>query len=463
LSEYEKKEFVEFNRIVELARKARKKTIVALDKKDFNKAREEFKIYCKFHDEKDVVLNDLIKFNETEAGIVKDKSKRDIVLMVYSLSIIVLLSLFLAIAIGFWISKQISGSISAVVKNIAEVAKGNLTVDEIKITSKDETGVLANSLNSMVKDLKNLIIKVSLTSDEIAQSTVEMNTIIDETAQGSQQVAISVNELAGGTGQVSRNIEDGAANINSMNTVIQGIAVESKTIADLGNKTETNANQGSGYVQKAVEKIDCIKTVSGDISLTISKLGKLSSEIGIIADLIKAIAGQTNLLALNAAIEAARAGEYGKGFAVVAEEVKKLADQSSVATDKITMMIKEIQSKTSEAVKKMDTATNEVEEGVLVVNEAGKALENIISQVKLANIKIQQITNEIDGAAESSEEIVKMIESIAAVTEQTAASTEEISSITQEQTASLEEINASSAAIANIAKELKNQVEVFKV
>ena len=185
--------------------------------------------------------------------------------------------------------------------------------------------------------------------------------------------------------------------------VIQNISEEAVSIAKLGNDTENNANAGKEHVKKAVNKIESIRIVSGEISGTIGELGTLSSQIESIVDLIKNISGQTNLLALNAAIEAARAGEHGKGFAVVADEVKKLAGQSGEATDKITSMIKEIQSKTHIAVTSMDKASNEVDEGVTVINDAGKALENIIDQVKQANSKIQGINKEIDGVAKSSD------------------------------------------------------------
>jgi methyl-accepting chemotaxis protein len=358
---------------------------------------------------------------------------------------------------------MISDPINQVVASLNEVAKGNLAVAELENDSKDETGVLSKSLNATVKNLRTLIGSVTRSIEEISASSEEMSASADQTAQGSQQTANSTQQLAQGAQDISNNVEQGATAIGQMNKVIQGILAEAQIVAKLGNDTETNANEGSKHVQNAVGKIGNIKIVAGDISLTVSNLGKLSSEIETIVDLIKGIAGQTNLLALNAAIEAARAGEHGKGFAVVAEEVKKLAGQSADATDKITKMIKEIQSETGVAVKKMDKATNEVEEGVTVVNEAGKALDNIIDQVKTANIKIQGITKEIDGVANSSQDVVSMVENISAVTEQTAASAEEISSITEEQTASLEEISASSQTLAKIAEELNKQVSVFKV
>ncbi|MEI7475635.1 MAG: HAMP domain-containing methyl-accepting chemotaxis protein [bacterium] len=378
-----------------------------------------------------------------------------IILMTSSIAVSVVLSLILI--------KLITSPIENVVNNLNEVAKGNLSVKELEIEAKDETGILALALNLTVQNLKKLIGSVTTSIEDISASSQEMAASSDQTALGSQQTATTTAQLAQGAQEISRSVEQGAVTITKMNKVIQEISEEAKTVAKLGNDTEINANQGSKHVQNAIGKIDNIKTVSADISITVAKLGTLSSEIETIVDLIKGIAGQTNLLALNAAIEAARAGEQGKGFAVVAEEVKKLATQSAEATDKITDMIKEIQTQTGIAVSKMDKATNEVQEGVTVVNEAGKALDQIISQVKTANSKIQEITKEIDGVAHNSEDVVRMIENISAITEETAASAEEISSITQEQTASMQEISAGSQSLAQIVQNLNEKVSVFKV
>ena len=363
----------------------------------------------------------------------------------------------------FTIGRSIINPIQKITGLSLKLANNDLTVDIPDDDTQTEIGELNRSFKKFVNNLKHLIGDLAKSVEDISASSQEMNASADQTAQGSQQTANSTAQLAQGANEISSNITIGATTIGNMNKVIQGISEEAKIVAKLGNDSEVNANEGSKHVQNAVGKIDNIKTVAGDISITVSKLGKLSSEIETIVDLIKGIAGQTNLLALNAAIEAARAGEHGKGFAVVAEEVKKLAGQSAEATDKITGMIKEIQSETGIAVTKMDKATNEVEEGVTIVNEAGKALDNIIFQVKQANTKIQGITKEIEGVANNSEEVVKMVENISAVTEETAASAEEISSITEEQTASLQEISASSQTLAQIAENLNRQVSVFKI
>ena len=362
--------------------------------------------------------------------------------------------------IGFYLC--LTDSLKNIENASKQVEKGDLTV-RIKLDSKDEIAELGNIINNIFGDLNKIVADLFNTSKEIKVSSGITYEAAENTLLGAEQTSQSTAQLAQGAQDISRNVEDGANNISKMNKVIQGISEEAKAVAKLGTVTETNANTGVEQVKKAVDKIDSIKKVSEDISVNISELGHLSSEIEQIVDLIKNIAGQTNLLALNAAIEAARAGEHGKGFAVVADEVKKLADQSAGATEKITSMIKEIQGKTQIAVLTMNKATTEVEEGVFVINDAGKALENIISQVKVANIKIQEITGEVEGVARNSEEMVQMIENISAVTEETAAGAEEISSISTQQNINIGEITANTQNLARIAENLNKQFSAYKV
>ena len=410
----------------------------------------------------DIALG-LAQYNKKVATEINTQNDKDTALATIIIFSTIILAFIVSIFSGYLLASWLSKRLKTVVDRLQEFEKGNLSKESVIIRANDEIGEIGKGLNNTQESLRNLIMQVSQSAEDISASSEEMSASSEQTAQGAQQTASSTTQLAQGAQEISRNVEQGASNLNKMNKTVQDVLEEAKLVSKLGNDAETNANIGAEHIKKAVNKINSIKKVSEDISVNISELGQLSSDIEQIVDLIKNIAGQTNLLALNAAIEAARAGEHGKGFAVVADEVKKLAGQSAGATEKITSMIKEIQHKTQVAVSTMGKTTQEVEEGVFVVNDAGTALETIIIQVKAANVKIQGITKEIDGVAKSSEEMVQMIENISAITEETAASAEEISSITEEQTASMEEISASSQTLAGVAEILTKQVSVFKI
>ncbi|MFA6989577.1 MAG: methyl-accepting chemotaxis protein [Candidatus Gastranaerophilaceae bacterium] len=379
----------------------------------------------------------------------------------FLITVIILLIIltYISVTFAYYINKPIKKLTDISLK----LADNDFSVIIPNSEHLDEIGHLTRSFKKFVDNLKNLIKEINNSSNTVSSESIVMTTAAKQTADGSQRVALGAGQLAEGTQQISQNIEEGAININQINDKIQNITLKAKNIAESENQTEKQANQGKEQVKQAINKIDSIRSISVEISVTILELGKLSKEIEQILDLIKNISGQTNLLALNAAIEAARAGENGKGFAVVADEVKKLANQSGDATDRIAKMIKEIQGKTQLAVATVDKASHEVEDGVAVITDAGTVLENIINQVSATNNNIQEITKEIEYLAANSDDMVKMIENISAVTEETAASAEEIASITEQQTATLEEINASSHSLSDIAKNLQKQIAIFKL
>jgi len=487
-----------------------------------NKDSEAFKLYYENKQTFLGIVTSLEALSDYNAKIAEDLNKNNQQSSKFATIIIFIVSI-LSVVICTWIGRitgnRIAGILSKLGEKMKAVASGDLTVENMGRLEKSCIGDLCVVFDTMLNSLRNLVNEVNKSVEHMSSATEEISAAIEQTSEGgqqissgvtnlasattqitsnisqlsegTQQVAGSISQLASGVQQIAMSVENGSKNISHINKSIQNVSEESIVIAKLGDNTENNANEGKEHIKKAVNKIDSIRQVSGEISTTIGELGKLSSEIETIVDLIKTIAGQTNLLALNAAIEAARAGEHGKGFAVVADEVKKLATKSGEATDKITGMIKEIQNKTQVAVTTMDKGVTEVQEGVVVINNAGNALENIIEQVKQTNLKIQSITKEIEGIAKGSEEMVGMISDISSVTEETAASSEEIASITEqtaanaqeisstiqesnsnteeiasnveEQSASLQEISASAQSLIKIAENLHKQTSVFKV
>ncbi len=195
----------------------------------------------------------------------------------------------------------------------------------------------------------------------------------------------------------------------------------------------------------------------------VSKLGESSKQIGEIVDVISGIAGQTNLLALNAAIEAARAGEQGRGFAVVADEVRKLAEQSHEAAQKIAHIVREIQTETTSVVTVMQQGTVDVARGSDVIISTGERFTAIVNLVEHLNSEIQEISAASEQLSASSEEVVKSVDSVKHLAGETAANTQTISAAAEEQSASMEEIAASSQALSSLADELQMVVRRFKI
>ncbi|HMN23754.1 MAG TPA: methyl-accepting chemotaxis protein, partial [Ignavibacteriaceae bacterium] len=205
------------------------------------------------------------------------------------------------------------------------------------------------------------------------------------------------------------------------------------TIAAEASKTAGSfAVVGGSVVKETIEGMIRISEVVKRSSDTVQDLGKSSNEIGEIVQVIDDIADQTNLLALNAAIEAARAGEQGRGFAVVADEVRKLAERTSKATQEIAVMIKHIQKNTEGAVQSMQQGTKEVENGHALAEKAGNSLNEIINGAERVVDIVTQVAAASEEQSSASQQITQNIELITNVTQQSAIGVRQIAQSAEE-------------------------------
>ncbi|MEE9594083.1 MAG: methyl-accepting chemotaxis protein [Candidatus Hydrothermarchaeales archaeon] len=318
---------------------------------------------------------------------------------------------------------------------IAEViADGDLT-RKIDIQSKGDISNLVVSFQTMVNGLKDVLSQVSDSANYMAASSQEMSSAAEEVNATAEEVAAAVAQISQGTQDQASKVEIVSANANAS--------------AKSAGKAKETAETGGKSADGAMQKMDLMNSSVAKTAADISGLGERSKEIGQIVDVITSIAEQTNLLALNAAIEAARAGEHGKGFAVVADEVRKLAEESKNAADRIANLINEIQGETDKSVQSMEGVTTEVKEGSEVVTQAGEALKEIVGMV--------------DKLADDMDDSVKAIDEIAAVVNETASSSEEVSASTEELTASMEEVSSSAQQLADLATNLQTLVGQFKL
>ncbi|GIN90015.1 methyl-accepting chemotaxis protein [Siminovitchia terrae] len=340
----------------------------------------------------------------------------------YSTSLVVMfvvavLTFALCIFVGLLLTKMIARPLQDMAGLMENVASGDLT-EIAEIRSKDEVGMLAQSANKMIINLKGMIRNVlsaaeslSASSEQVSASTEEIASVNVNQANASQKMNELLKELSG---------------------AIQAIAQNTEQAAKLANDTIQIAKDGEKVVLSSVDGTNVV----GD---QMKRLEKDSNRIGDIIEVIDDIADQTNLLALNAAIEAARAGEQGRGFAVVAEEVRKLAKRSGEATDKITTIIKDMQENTALSVKS-------VQEGLAFTRQSGEAFENIIRMVNDTGNKVTEIAGASEEQAAQSAEVLTFIESISAATEEATASSSETAATSQNLIELAEELNSSVAA-----------------
>ncbi len=330
---------------------------------------------------------------------------------------IVILTLAVCIALGLFLSKIIARPLNNMAELMKRVAEGDLT-ETADIETKDEVGILAQSINHMIANVKGMIQNILSAAENLSASSEQVSASTEEIASASANQATSaqtMNEL-----------------FRELSEAINAVAQNTEQAAQLANNTIKIARDGEEVVLSSVEGANLV-------SEQMARLEEDSKRIGEIIEVIDDIADQTNLLALNAAIEAARAGDQGRGFAVVADEVRKLAERSGEATKQITSIIKEMQEATITSVKS-------VEEGASFTQQSGKAFEQIIHMINETGNKVTEIAGASEEQAAQSAEVLTFIESISAATEEATASSEETAATMQNLVELAEELNMSVAS-----------------
>lgn len=343
---------------------------------------------------------------------------------------ILLYTLLIVIPLTVYISQRcIVGPIkktAGMMKDIAE-GEGDLT-KRIEVSSRDEIGDLADGFNGFTQKVQLLVREVISAAHEVAGAAT--------------QIAASSEEMAGGmVTQRDQTMQISAA-VEQMSASVAEVAMKTKDAAKNASESGRVASEGGVIVTETIETMNTIQeTVSSSLTL-VSELGRRSDEIGEIIAVINDIADQTNLLALNAAIEAARAGEHGRGFAVVADEVRKLADRTTEATEQVTETIRAIQEETKQAVVKMNDGNKQVENGVARASLAGKSLQEIVGQANDVSNMIDSIAAAAEQQAVAGSEISQGVERVSSVTDRAATGAQEAAQASNQLSCKAEELRA---------------------
>jgi len=368
-------------------------------------------------------------------------------------------------------------NLQAVIGQVAENAGEVNAAAALLAEASGQSGEATDQITAIIQQVTRGIDQQTSDISKTAGSVEQMSRAIDGVARGAQEQANAVSRASQVAGRISQAIEQVANNA-------QAVTRDSAEAARY-------SRDGAKTMRETIAGMEAIRGKVGLSASRVQEMGARSEEIGAIVETIDDIASQTNLLALNAAIEAARAGEQGKGFAVVADEVRKLAERSSLATKEIAGLIRGIQKTVAEAVSAMQESASEVEAGVTRANSAGKVLnsilgaaESVYKQAEEAGgtaARVSAAASELVGAVDSvsavieentaateemaanSSELIQAIENITSISAENSAAVEVVSASTEEVSIQVDQVSASAASLMEMAEKLHQVVTQFKL
>jgi len=316
--------------------------------------------------------------------------------------ILAVVAVLFGIVAALIITRSIARPLHEASRVAAEIAGGNLSVEVPDSVGKDETAQVQQAMQLMVKNLRQIIVDIADTANDVGEAAQGMRAMADEASAGIGEQEVEIGQVA--------------TAMNEMSSSAHEVASSASNAAEVATHAQEESLSGSGVVAETTQSI---RSLAEEVERTREALDKLqdnTTSIGVVLDVIKGIAEQTNLLALNAAIEAARAGEQGRGFAVVADEVRKLASKTQESTQEIEGMIERLQNDAAVAVNVMQTSQDRSKDSVEHAERAAASLSRIaeaVATISGMNMQIAAAVNEQSSVAESMNTSITRISHVA--------------------------------------------------
>lgn len=295
----------------------------------------------------------------TDSNVIFDSSQ-------ITLLIISVITVLLALGLGFLLSNSITGPLQKGVYVMQEMSQGHLG-NRLNMERRDEIGVLTRAMDQMSDRVRDMLTSISEAANNLNSATAEILAATTQQASGASEQSAAI-------AQTTTTVEEVKASAEQASMRAQDVATASQRTVEV-------ARSGQGSVQATIESMSMIKERVEGISENLLALSDQTQQIGEIISTVNEIASQSNMLALNASVEAARAGEHGKGFAVVATEVRSLAEQSRQATDQIKAILSEIQKATNSTVMATEEGVKGVDRGVQLSTQSRESIEQLAAVI----------------------------------------------------------------------------------
>lgn len=298
------------------------------------------------------------------------------------------------LALLAWLTTTLTGRIAKAVDASRRVAAGDLT-GAIDMRGSDETGQLLRDIGGMTASLRAIV-------SQVKQSSLDLNATAKQLSAAGRQQEHAISSLGASTSEAavaSRQIAVTGQELLGTMDEVAGVAADTATVADAGRENLVGIGETMAHLEKTTT----------DFSERLAAIRQRAEDINMVITTITKVADQTNLLSINAAIEAEKAGEYGQGFIVVAREIRRLADQTAVATLDIERLVEQMQQAVSAGVSQMETFATEVKAGVERVTGISGQFADVIGKVQGLSTRFDQVNEGMRAQATGAQQIAEAL------------------------------------------------------
>ncbi len=380
------------------------------------------------------------------------------------LLVILVFSVLLGIILGVNILRAILRPLHLLKEQMNHISEGDGDLTKsITVKDKDEFGEVAASFNKFVQSLREMMYRISQSSEQAASTSEQFLASAEETKGSSDQIARSMQKISANMNHQTEILNESSVAVKESLNGILNIATSTSSVANSVEEVSMKADNGEKSVEKIVDSMEFINKSVEQADSSIKNLADDVLKIDQITEIINDIANQTNLLALNAAIEAARAGEHGKGFSVVAEEVRLLADQSSQSANQIRDLINHIQVEAKNTVNTIVIVKDNVNDGNSLIQDTAVQFKEILEAISNVSAQIQVIAATTEHIGSGFSLVTKKAEEVLLLSEEISGSTTEVTGTTEEQLATMEEIQTAAHSLTVVSETLHELVSRFKI
>lgn len=371
---------------------------------------------------------------------------------------------FIAIAVvAIIISNKMSRAVNSIIGGFSKDENNRIRLSELEISTNDEIGALANTLNEFQFQIKNFITNSTTNAAEVANSTNRLQINSEETARAAEEIVIIIDQLAHSASNASEMTTSGTMQMADFENVLRQSSDQTAEVSEMASQVTNTVSEGMDALRELIEITNKNEIAIDEIGEIIKHTEESSNKINSASEVIRGIADQTNLLALNAAIEAARAGDAGRGFGVVAEEIRKLAEESSKSTEEINQVVQELTENASFAVEKMADIVSAVGLQQENVRQTETRFTKIETAINASNTEIEKVHQSTQRLVRDKESIDEILNQIQAISEDNAATTQQASASIQQQSSQISEITDEIVKLNGISDNLKTQIAQFEI